>query len=195
MDQVTFRAAEHLFSGEFHRKVIQGHVGTATESAHQANGKPLAVAPTTGGNGMLQAVSDGRIHLKKQHRLFLTAEKESHVGNTVHVEKDAPGSRGNFSSTRHTNVGLHQMVHHHGHVGEMVVGDFLAEQVMKQHGQLHHIIVILLSHDRTAEGDHSTVITASRLPLPLQTGQSRFTRSPISSSPQNHRLPLQQLHT
>ena len=50
-------------------------------------------------------------------------------------------------------------------------------------------------YGRTADGVHSTVITASRLPLPLQTGQSRFTRSPISSSPQNHRLPLQQLHT
>ncbi|EEX46173.1 hypothetical protein BACFIN_05951 [Bacteroides finegoldii DSM 17565] len=38
------------------------------------------------------------------------------------------------------------MVHHYRHVGKMIVGNFPAEQFMKQNGQLHNVVVILLSH-------------------------------------------------
>ena len=150
MYEVAFRAAEHLFGGKLHRKVVQRHTGTATEGAHQADGKTLAVAPTAGDDGTLQAAGNGRIHLEEQHRLLLTAEEERHVRNTIHAEEDAPGGRGDPATIRHADVGLHQVVHHYRHVGKMIVGNLPAEQFMKQNGQLHNVVVILLSHGSLA---------------------------------------------
>lgn len=53
--------------------------------------------------------------------------------------------------------------------------------------------VSLNSYNNYFAGSHSIVITASSLPLPLQTGQSIFTRSRCSS-PQKKPLPWQWLH-
>jgi len=89
-------------------------------------------------------------HLEEQHRLLLTAEEERHVRNTVHAEEDAPGGRGDPATIRHADVGLHQVVHHYRHVGKMIVGNLPAEQFMKQNGQLHNVVVILLSHGSLA---------------------------------------------
>ena len=146
MYEVAFRTAEHLFGGKLHRKVVQCHTGTAAEGAHQADDKTLAVAPAASDDGTLQAAGNGRIHLEEQHRLLLTAEEERHVRNTIHAEEDAPGGRGDPATIRHADVGLHQVVHHYRHVGKMIVGNLPAEQFMKQNGQLHNVVVILLSH-------------------------------------------------
>ena len=53
MYEITFRTAEHLSGGKLHRKVVQRHTGTAAESAYQADGKTLAVAPAPGNDGTL----------------------------------------------------------------------------------------------------------------------------------------------
>ncbi|MCA6020492.1 hypothetical protein, partial [Bacteroides thetaiotaomicron] len=87
---------------------------------------------------------------EEQHRLLLTAEEERHVRNTIHAEEDAPGGRGDPATIRHADVGLHQVVHHYRHVGKMIVGNLPAEQFMKQNGQLHNVVVILLSHGSLA---------------------------------------------
>ena len=150
MYEVAFRTAEHLFGGKLHRKVVQCHTGTAAEGAHQADDKTLAVAPAASDDGTLQAAGNGRIHLEEQHRLLLTAEEERHVRNTIHAEEDAPGGRGDPATIRHADVGLHQVVHHYRHVGKMIVGNLPAEQFMKQNGQLHNVVVILLSHGSLA---------------------------------------------
>lgn len=61
-----------------------------------------------------------------------------------------PLSYGDPATIRHADVGLHQVVHHYRHVGKMIVGNLPAEQFMKQNGQLHNVVVILLSHGSLA---------------------------------------------